>query len=139
MKSRDRTGAAALVAASVTGLVAFALFLAGGLLLWADHHYKDPDGFLTTPSQRFESDSYAVTTRNLDVGSGAPGFLIEADRYGRIRLETLAKDTKPLFVGIARTRDVEHYLRGSARNGPCKANGCSCQDFKATNKPPHRD
>jgi hypothetical protein len=116
MKSRDRTGAAALVAASVTGLVAFALFLAGGLLLWANHHYKDPDGVLATPGQRFESDAYAITTPKLEVGAGAPGFLLKADRYGTLRLETMAKGGKPLFVGIARTADVERYLRGSAHS-----------------------
>src|SRR5918997_2100015 len=116
MKSRDRTGAAALVAASVTGLVAFALFLAGGLLLWPNSHYKDADGFLTTPNQRFESPSYAITTKNLEVGAGAPGFVLEADRYGTIRLETMAKGGKRLFVGVARTADVERYLRGSAHS-----------------------
>jgi hypothetical protein len=116
MKSRDRTGAAALVGASVTGLVAFALFLAGGLLLWANGHYKDADGYLTTPNQRFESDSYAITTRNLEVGAGAPGFLLKADRYGTVRLETMAKGGKPLFVGVARTGDVERYLGGSAHS-----------------------
>jgi len=116
MKSRDRTGAAALVGASVTGLVAFALFLAGGLLLWADGHYKDADGFLGTPSQRFETDSYAITTPKLEVGAGVPGFLLKADRYGTIRLETLAKGGKPLFVGIARTRAVDAYLKGTAHS-----------------------
>ena len=45
--ARDRTGAAALVGAAVTGLIAFALFLAGGLLLWANGHYKDADGYLS--------------------------------------------------------------------------------------------
>ena len=116
MKSRDRTGAAALMGASVTGLIAFALFLAGGLLLWANGHYKDADGFLTTPNQRFESASYAITTRNLEVGAGAPGFLLDADRYGTVRLETMAKGGKRLFVGVARTRDVERYLGGSAHS-----------------------
>ena len=51
--SRDRTGATALAGAAVTGLIAFALFLAGGLLLWANGHYKDADGYLTTGSERF--------------------------------------------------------------------------------------
>jgi hypothetical protein len=116
MKSRDRTGAAALIAASVTGIVAFALFLAGGLLLWANSHYKDADGFLTTPSQRFESNAYAITTENLEVGAGVPGFLLKADRYGTVRLETTAKGGKPLFVGVARTRDVDAYLNGSGHS-----------------------
>ena len=59
MNGRDRTGAAALVGAAVTGLIAFALFLAGGLLLWANGHYKDADGYLSTGSQRFDSAEYA--------------------------------------------------------------------------------
>jgi acyl-CoA synthetase (AMP-forming)/AMP-acid ligase II len=47
MTARDRTGAAALMGAAITGLIAFALFLAGGLLLWANGHYKDADGYLS--------------------------------------------------------------------------------------------
>ncbi len=112
--SRDRAGAAALVGAAVTGLIAFALFLAGGLLLWANGHYKDAVGYLSTGSQRFDSREYAITTPNLQVGAGAPGFLIKADRYGEIRLQTMAKGGKPLFVGVARTSDVDRWLRGTS-------------------------
>jgi hypothetical protein len=112
--ARDRSGAAALVGASVTGLIAFALFLAGGLLLWANGHYKDADGYLSTGSQRFNSREYAITTPNLQVSAGAPGFVIKADRYGQIRLQTMAKGGKPLFVGVARTADVERWLRGTS-------------------------
>jgi hypothetical protein len=100
--------------ASLTGLVAFALFLAGGLLLWANGHYKDADGYLSTGSQRFDSREYAITTPNLDVGAGAPGLEIKSDRYGELRLQTMQKGGKPLFVGIARTRDVEAWLRGAS-------------------------
>ena len=60
--------------------------------------------------------AYAITTPNLEVGAGAPGFLLKADRYGTIRLETMAKGGKPLFVGVARTRDVDAYLRGVAHS-----------------------
>ena len=116
MNARDRTGAAALAGAAITGLIAFALFLAGGLLLWANGHYKDADGYLSTGSQRFASSGSALTTGNLEVGAGAPGFLLKADRYGTVRLEALAKNDKRLFVGVARTRDVDAYLRGVARS-----------------------
>ena len=114
MNARDRTGAAALVGAAITGLVAFTLFLAGGLLLWANGHYKDADGYLSTGSQRFDSREYAITTPNLDVAAGAPGFLIKSDRYGELRLQTMQKGGKPLFVGVARTRDVDAWLRGAS-------------------------
>jgi hypothetical protein len=112
--TRDRTGAAALVGAAVTGLIAFTLFVAGGLLLWADGHYKDADGYLSTGAQRFDSAEYAITTPSLQVGAGAPGFLIKADRYGEVRLQTMAKGGRPLFVGIARTADVQRWLRGTS-------------------------
>jgi hypothetical protein len=111
MTARDRTGAAALVGAAVTGLVAFALILAGGLLLWANGHYKDADGYLSTGSQRFDSREYAITTPSLDVGAGARGFLLKSNRYGDLRLQTMQKGGKPLFVGIAPTRDVRAWLR----------------------------
>jgi len=114
MNARDRTGAAALVGAAVTGLIAFALFLGGGLLLWANGHYKDADGYLSTGSQRFDSREYAIATSNLEVGADVPGFLIKADRYGTLRLETMQKGGRPLFVGVARTRDVDAFLRGVA-------------------------
>jgi hypothetical protein len=93
MTARDRTGAAALVGAAVTGLAAFALILAGGLLLWANGHYKDADGYLSTGSER---------------------FLLKSDRYGELRLQTMRKGGKPLFVGIAPTRDVRAWLTGTA-------------------------
>jgi hypothetical protein len=116
MNARDRTGAAALVAAAVTGLIAFALLLGGGLLLWANGHYKDADGYLTTGSQRFSTQEYAITTPGLQIGASAPGFLLKADRYGTVRLDTTPKGGKPLFVGVARTRDVDAYLRGVSRS-----------------------
>jgi hypothetical protein len=116
MNARDRTGAAALVGAAVTGLIAFALVLGGGLLLWANGHYKDADGYLSTGSQRFSTQEYAITTPSLEIGAGAPGFLLKADRYGTVRLDAMPKAGKPLFVGVARTRDVEAYLRGVARS-----------------------
>jgi hypothetical protein len=116
MNARDRTGAAALVGAAVTGLIAFALFLGGGLLLWANGHYKDADGYLTTGSQRFSTQEYAITTPSLEIGAGAPGFLLKADRYGTVRLDAMPEGGKPLFVGVARTRDVDAYLRGVSRS-----------------------
>jgi hypothetical protein len=127
--ARDRSGAAALVGASVTGLIAFALFLAGGLLLWANGHYKDADGYLSTGSQRFNSREYAITTPNLEVSAGAPGFMIKADRYGQIRLQTMAKGGKPLFVGVARTADVERWLRGTSFS---EVSAIDYAPFKAT-------
>ena len=86
MTARDRTGAAALVGAAVTGLIAFALFLAGGLLLWANGHYKDADGYLSTGSQRFDSPEYAITTPNLESAPARPASCSRPTATATIRL-----------------------------------------------------
>ncbi|HEX6025695.1 MAG TPA: hypothetical protein VFZ00_27125 [Solirubrobacter sp.] len=113
--SRRHSEPAALVGAAVTGLIAFTLFVAGALLLWANGHYKDRDGYISTGSESFESDGYAITSDKLEVGAG-PGWLIGSERYGTIRLTAAQHGGKPLFVGIARTRDVDSYLRSTARS-----------------------
>jgi hypothetical protein len=51
-----------------------------------------------------------------EISAGAPGFLLKADRYGSVRLDAMPKGGKPLFVGVARTRDVDAYLRGVSRS-----------------------
>ncbi len=112
--SRARTSAAALVGAAVTGLIAFTLFLGGAVLLWANAHYKDSNGYVSTGSERFASSGYAITSDKLDVDGG--GFLVGSDRYGAIRLTATPRAGKPLFVGVARTRDVDAYLRDAARS-----------------------
>ncbi len=114
--SRARTGAVALVAAAVTGLIAFTLILGGAVLLWANSHYKDSSGYVSTGSEHFASSGYAITSDKLEVGGrvGGDGFLLGTDRYGSIRLTAAPRGGKPLFVGIARTSDVDAYLRDSA-------------------------
>src|SRR3954454_16970285 len=112
--ARDKSGAAALAGAAVTGLIAFALFLAGALLLWGNAHYKDSDGYFTTASERFASPAYAITADDLRIGAHGPSWLLSSDRYGAIRLTADSRADKPVFIGVARTRDVEAYLRGVA-------------------------
>ena len=101
--------------AAVTGLIAFALFLAGGLLLWANGHYKDADGYLSTGSQRFASHGYALTTPSLEIGAGAPGFLLKADRYGTVRLD---RDAEGRQAAVRRRRPHPRRRRLPARRRP---------------------
>src|ERR1043165_8231969 len=105
--ARNRTGAAALAGAAVTGLIAFALFLAGGLLLWANGHYKDSDGYFATTSEQFGSPAYAITSDELQIGGHGASRLLSSDHYGNIRLTADARGDKPVFIGIAPTRDVD--------------------------------
>jgi hypothetical protein len=104
---------AAVVGGAVTGLVAFVLVVAGAVLLYANGQ-KDRDGYVSTASDRFHTSTYALATDDLDVNSDAPGWIDDGAALGHIRLKATSRDGKPVFVGIAPTKDVKAYLSGTA-------------------------
>jgi hypothetical protein len=86
---RSRAGrTAAIVAGSLAGLLALVVFAVGGTLLYGESQ-KDGDGYLSTGTDRFHTKTYAIVTAH-------------------------SRDGKPVFVGIARTGDVDRYLGSSA-------------------------
>jgi hypothetical protein len=99
----------ALVAAAVLGLVSLGLLAAGGGLLWADSK-EDADGYISTGRDPFATETYALATEDLDIDAHGTGWLVNDDRYGKIRLRASSTDGKPVFLGIARTPDAERYL-----------------------------
>jgi hypothetical protein len=102
-----------VVVGVIVGLLSLALLAVGGVLLWAESK-KDDQGYISTHTERFHTRSAAIATENLDVDSGGPGWLTSHDRYGNVRLEVAPRTDKPVFVGIARTKDVSTYLRGTS-------------------------
>jgi hypothetical protein len=100
-----------LVGAVVTAVLAVGLLLVGGALLWADGE-KDADGYLTTDSHTFATPTRALASENLDVDLGGAREVLDSSVFGKVRLKVASQDDKPVFVGIARTRDVDAYLRG---------------------------
>jgi hypothetical protein len=110
-----RTRVAALVAGAVLALFSLGFFAAGGLLLWGDSQ-KDADGYLTTDTERFSTDTVALSTENLDFDLGDAGSVLGDGGLGTLRLRAESQDGKSLFVGIARTSDVERYLGGTAHD-----------------------
>jgi hypothetical protein len=103
----------ALVVGSLLALFAVAVLVGGGVLLWGDSR-KDDAGYLSTGTHRFHARTYAIASDNLDVNLGAPGWVVNDDRFGRIRLQATSRTGHPIFVGVARTRDVSPYLAGTA-------------------------
>jgi hypothetical protein len=110
---RRRSGAriAAIVASGLIGLLSIGLLAAGGGLLWGDSR-KDEQGFLSTDTERFTTDAYALATENLDVDLDGLDALVDDGTLGKVRVQVTAGDDKPAFVGIGRTREVSEYLRG---------------------------
>lgn len=104
----DRGRVLRLVLGSLGVLAALAFLAGGGALTWALQTHRDGSGYVTTHTRHYQTSSYALSTESLNVG-GITGAL--EDRLGRLRITaTSSVATKPLFVGIARTEDVNRYL-----------------------------
>jgi hypothetical protein len=103
---------ATFIAAGALGLLSLGLLAAGTLLLWGDAQ-KDEAGYISTASERFATNTHALSTDNLDVDTAGLDWVFGRDRWGTIRLEVEPRDDEQLFVGIAPTREVRDYLRGS--------------------------
>jgi hypothetical protein len=97
-----------LVFGSLGLLAALALFgsaIAGIVGLETN---RDSTGYFVTHTHHYQTSSYALATESLNVG-GVTGAL-EAGLV-RLRITATSNDaTKPFFVGIARTADVDRYL-----------------------------
>ena len=106
---------AALVAAGLIAMLSLGLLAAAGWGLWGDSPKKD-HGYISSGDHRYTSPAHAIATQNLDVGIDGPLGLIDDSAYGSVRLEVTPGSDKPVFVGIARTRDVDAYLNGTSRD-----------------------
>jgi hypothetical protein len=114
-------------AAGLAALTAAALLAAAGLVLWADGK-KNDDGYLTSATHTLSTSDYAIASDDLDVDEDGPGDLLDDDVYGRVRLQVESHDTRPVFVGIAPTADVDRYL---ARTAHAEVTDVSLDPFRA--------
>ena len=112
-RSRWSAGRIALVIlGSLAALIGAGLLAGGGGLLWVDQTQRDDDGYLSTPTERFEVDSYAIVSEPIDLveaDTRAAYWLLSDAVLGDVRLQATDGD---LFLGIGRTSDVEAYLGG---------------------------
>lgn len=95
------------VAANAAVLVAVAFALAGTAALGANA-LRDGHGYFNWPSEPFSSGGYAIAMKTVDI-SKAPNWALDA---GIQSVRVQAHSNPPLFIGIARTADVDRYLRG---------------------------
>jgi hypothetical protein len=98
-----------IVLGSLGVLFGLALLAGGGFLLWADRTQRD-DGYLTTPTERFATPTYALTRTRLDVGTDGPGWLLNDSWFGKVRIRGDGSGAKMLFIGIGPEAAVAKYL-----------------------------
>jgi hypothetical protein len=102
---------ALIVTGSLATLLAVGLLAGGGLALWGNAQ-KDSDGYLSTDTHQFEAGTRALATENLDIDLDGGDVIMDTGDLGKVRLQVESRDDKPVFVGIARTNDVDDYLAG---------------------------
>ncbi|TCC24352.1 DUF4389 domain-containing protein [Kribbella sindirgiensis] len=90
--------------ASVTGLAV------GGALAWLDEGRRDSAGFVTSGQVTLSTTGYALTSENFTIDIGAT--TVPRDWFGDVRIRVASTDGVPVFVGLARSADVETYLAG---------------------------
>ena len=95
-----------IVVGVVTALIALALVVAGGTLVWAYIANRD-DGYFMTRHEELRTPTYALVSDNLDIDDSTPDFLL--DQVGKVRI-SVEPNGRDAFVGIARTDDVDRYL-----------------------------
>ena len=100
---------ALIVLGTVGALLGLALLVGGGFLLWADRTERE-DGYLTTPTERFVTSSYALTRTRLEVDADGPAWLWNDNWFGKIRVRGESAAGKLLFIGIAPEPAVARYL-----------------------------
>jgi hypothetical protein len=105
-----------VILGSLAALIGAGLLAGGGGLLWADRTQRDDDGYLSTPTERFEASSHAIVSEPIDLveaDTEGADWLLSDDVLGDVRLQAANGD---VFIGVGPTSDVEAYLRGVAHH-----------------------
>src|SRR5262245_14355252 len=93
-------------------LLARVLLGAGGPGVWADQTQREA-GYVTTGAHDFSTAGAAVATAPTHLGSPGVEWLYSPGLLGKVRIRvTPTGSGSPLFVGIARSADVDRYLAG---------------------------
>jgi hypothetical protein len=98
-----------IVLGGIGVLFGLALMAGGGFLLWADRTQRE-DGYLTTPSERFATPTYALTRTRLEVDTNGEGWVLNETWFGKVRIRGESSAGKTLFIGIGPQADVAKYL-----------------------------
>ncbi len=93
-------------------LISLVLLGAGGTGLWADRTQREA-GYATTDVHHFSTAGSALSTEATHLGSAGIEWLYSPGLLGKVRIRvTPASSGSELFVGIARSTDVDRYLAG---------------------------
>jgi hypothetical protein len=120
-----------IVLGSIGVLFGLALLAGGGFLLWADRTQRD-DGYLTTPTERFATPTYALTRTRLEVDTDGEGWVLNESWFGKVRIRGESTGGNTLFMGIGPAAAVAKYLGDVAH---ANVQDIDFDPFRATYQP----
>lgn len=100
---------AAAITGVILGLMAMGMIFGGGGLLAAGATQRDADGFFVSPTVELSTDTYAMTTTNIDLGS-QPGDWFPSGSRTTVRLDVTPRGSTAVFVGIGATAEIDAFL-----------------------------
>lgn len=107
----------ALVIGSLLSVAALGMLFGAGAIGLATAIERDDDGYFDVTLDRIESDSVAVISHDLALSSepGPPQWILDVLDVD-IRLRVSNAQEGDIFVGVARTADVDRYLADVAHD-----------------------
>lgn len=105
---------AAVIVGAIIGMIAIGMIVGGAILVWANETQRDADGFFTTGDVAMSTETYALVSEDVDLGS-QPEAWFPSGRLATVRLE-VDTSANSVFIGIGPEDDVEAYLDGVAHS-----------------------
>jgi len=102
-----------MVFAGIGGLIGLALLVGGIAVLAAYAFGRDSDGYFTSDRTQIESSTYAITTKDIDLGVDEADWVPDKI-LGNVRIQV--EGEKPVFVGIGSDEDVDRYIDNVAHD-----------------------
>ena len=94
-------------------LVAFGLFMGGGVLMWGQGMITDSNGFINSHPVILHVDSYAIVQDNIDIHMDINMMRWSPIRQDIVTLKLTGNSNNPskqVFIGIATAADAAAYL-----------------------------
>jgi len=112
--TRNQTKTAFLVLGSLATLTGIGLGIGAGALVWAHNTHRDSAGYYSTSAERLDTPSFAMKSESIDFGIDSGDYRWIPGGPTAVRLQATPGGSAPVFIGVARTADVERYLGSSA-------------------------
>jgi hypothetical protein len=96
----------------VLALIGLTFLGTGGVALWAHLTQREGD-YVTSDVHKFSTSGSALATVHTDLGSAGVGWLYGPGLLDKVRVRVTPQTSgAQVFVGIARSDDVDRYLAG---------------------------